>query len=209
MSIPGSHEDDAALHVEILNHATDAIMAVDRSGRIVLWNRAAQRLFQRQASEVLGKSPQEVHIYPWLAPDDEQAALMAVTSTGIWRGEAMRQAANGKASYLESTITALTDATGNSTGMLAVVRDITTAKRKELEHDQYIERLERMFERLKALAGVIPICSHCKRIRDEHASWHEIEKYLGERLSMKFSHGICPTCFHTLHRDCLTPPSPR
>ena len=182
MSIPGPHEDNAPLQGEILNHTTDAIIALDRSGRIVLWNRAAERLFQRTANEVLGKTPGDVHVYPWLAPEDEHEASLAVTSTGIWRGEAMRQAGNGKASYLESTITALTDAAGNCMGLLAVVRDIT-------------------------VAGVIPICSHCKRIRVEHASWQEIETYIGECLGMRFSHGICPTCFQILHRDCLARPS--
>jgi PAS domain S-box-containing protein len=207
MSTPGTHEGSTPLQGEILNHTTDAIMALDRDGRIVLWNRAAERVFQRPASEVLGKSPREAEVYPWLTRDDEHEATSAVTDTGIWRGEAMQQAGNGKASYLESTVTGLVDTAGNIIGMLAVVRDITTAKRNELEQDQSIEHLQRMFERLKTVAGVIPICSHCKRIRDEHASWHEIETYIGARLGMKFSHGICPSCFQTLHRDCLTRPS--
>jgi PAS domain S-box-containing protein len=193
-----------------LDQMTDAVIALDRDGRIALWNRAAERFSHLSAPEALGRTPKEAGVYPWLTPEDEQEALQAVTSAGIWRGEAMRPSANGQAMYLESTITALAGTDGQPNGLLAVIRDITTAKRKELEQEECIDRLHSMLNRLKLVLGLIPICSHCKRIRDEHGSWHDVEVYIGERLGMKFSHGICPTCFQTLQRDCFHgPQAPR
>lgn len=209
MSTAASRNGSAPPPVDILDQTADAIIALDRTGRIVLWNRAAERLFQRPASEVLGRPPGEAHVYPWLTPEDEQEALAAVAATGRWRGEAVRRAGDGRAVYLESTVSRLADADGTSVGLLAIIRDTTMARQKALEEEEAIERLRRMLERLKTIAGLVPICSHCKRIRDEHASWWELETYLGERLGIQFTHGICPTCFHALHRDCLThPPTP-
>ena len=46
----------------------------------------------------------------------------------------------------------------------------------------------------RALSGYLPICAHCKSIRDESGEWHRLEKYLSERTDAAFTHGICPTC---------------
>jgi PAS domain S-box-containing protein len=184
----------------------EGIIALDPGGRIAFWNRAAEELFHLSAPDTLHKTPKEVGVYPWLTTEDEREALQAVANTGMWRGEAIRSNANGKMTYLESTITALAGMDGTPHGLLAIIRDITDAKRKEIEQQECIDRLHAMLNRLKLALSVIPICSHCKRIRDEHGSWHDVEVYIGERLGMKFSHGICPSCFHTLHRDCLHDP---
>lgn len=203
MSEPRSCNGAVDLPMSITDQMADAIMALDRSGRIAFWNRAAERLFRLPVADVLGRTPGEVNVYPWLRPEAEQEALAAMSATGIWRGEAVRHTRNGHAMYVESTITELIDADGAPIGLLAVIRNITKAKGAALEQEESLERLRGMLDRLKALAGLIPICSHCKRIRDEQGAWHEIEMYIGERLRMRFSHGICPACFRTLHRDCL------
>ena len=47
---------------------------------------------------------------------------------------------------------------------------------------------------VKELHGIIPICSHCHKIRDEKETWDRIEKYISTRTNASFSHGICPEC---------------
>ncbi len=49
--------------------------------------------------------------------------------------------------------------------------------------------------KLKTLSGIVPICSYCKKIRDERDSWRVMEEYIQTRSKAKFSHGICPECF--------------
>ena len=49
----------------------------------------------------------------------------------------------------------------------------------------------------QALQGFIPICMHCKSIRDGDEQWKTLEKYVADRSSVQFSHGLCPTCAHT------------
>ncbi len=45
-----------------------------------------------------------------------------------------------------------------------------------------------------ALQGFIPICMHCKSIRDDQQQWKALEQYVADRSSVRFSHGLCPTC---------------
>jgi len=46
----------------------------------------------------------------------------------------------------------------------------------------------------KHLRGIIPICSHCKQIRDSDGDWHHLEEYIQRRSEARFSHGLCPPC---------------
>ncbi|OGP66970.1 MAG: hypothetical protein A2031_03580 [Deltaproteobacteria bacterium RBG_19FT_COMBO_43_11] len=47
---------------------------------------------------------------------------------------------------------------------------------------------------IKTIAGLIPICANCKKIRDGKGSWNKLETYLSKHNDIEFSHGICPEC---------------
>jgi len=53
------------------------------------------------------------------------------------------------------------------------------------------------------LKGLLPICSHCKRIRDQAQVWQLLETYIGTRTEAQFSHGICPECMRTHYGDLM------
>ena len=56
------------------------------------------------------------------------------------------------------------------------------------------EHLEGLLAEVKTLGGMLPICSHCKKIRDDKGYWNQIEAYLNEHTEAEFTHGICPDC---------------
>ncbi len=47
---------------------------------------------------------------------------------------------------------------------------------------------------IKQLTGLLPICSHCKKIRNDKGYWQQIEQYIYEHSDAQFSHGICQEC---------------
>ena len=55
------------------------------------------------------------------------------------------------------------------------------------------------------LEGLLPICSHCKRIRNENEQWQVLESYIMERSATTFTHGICPECMKANYADVLRP----
>jgi hypothetical protein len=57
-----------------------------------------------------------------------------------------------------------------------------------------IAELHESLTRVKMLEGIIPICMYCKKIRDDHNSWSQLEQYISKHSKAKFSHGICPNC---------------
>ncbi|MDA3875005.1 MAG: hypothetical protein PF795_13735 [Kiritimatiellae bacterium] len=54
--------------------------------------------------------------------------------------------------------------------------------------------LKKALSEVRRLQGILPICAHCKKIRDDQGAWQGIEKYVHERSDAEFSHGICPEC---------------
>ena len=53
---------------------------------------------------------------------------------------------------------------------------------------------KRAEEDVKVLHGLLPICSYCKKIRDDRGYWEQVERYIGARSNADFSHGMCPDC---------------
>jgi len=57
------------------------------------------------------------------------------------------------------------------------------------------QRTIELLAKVKRLSGLLPICSYCKRIRDDENYWEQVEQYISEHTDVRFSHGICPACF--------------
>ena len=62
-----------------------------------------------------------------------------------------------------------------------------------------IEQLRIAMNDIKTLRGIIPICSNCKKIRDDKGYWNQVETYIHEHSDVEFTHGICPECVKKLY----------
>ncbi|MBN1574216.1 MAG: response regulator, partial [Deltaproteobacteria bacterium] len=71
---------------------------------------------------------------------------------------------------------------------------IDEKRRIEEEKEKLIEELKEALEKVKTLKGLLPICSHCKKIRDDKGYWEKIEVYIKNHTEVDFTHGICPEC---------------
>lgn len=58
-----------------------------------------------------------------------------------------------------------------------------------------IAALEKALDQVKKLHGLLPICSYCKKIRNDSNYWQQLEEYISSHSGAEFSHGICPDCF--------------
>ena len=58
-----------------------------------------------------------------------------------------------------------------------------------------VRELEESLANVKLLQGLLPICSYCKKIRDDKSYWHQVESYVTDHSGARFSHGICPDCY--------------
>jgi PAS domain S-box-containing protein len=76
----------------------------------------------------------------------------------------------------------------------SVARDVTASKQAEEEREQLVRQLQAALAEVNILRDILPICSYCRKIRDDKNFWHSVEDYISEHTSTLFSHGICPSC---------------
>ncbi len=81
---------------------------------------------------------------------------------------------------------------------LTMFRELKENEKKTLAIN---EELREALKEVNTLSGFLPICSACKKIRDDKGYWNRIEKYIEERSAASFSHGICPDCAKMLYPD--------
>ena len=78
--------------------------------------------------------------------------------------------------------------------------DRETRRRNE-ERDRMIGELREALDKVKLLSGFLPICSSCKKIRDDKGAWTQMEAYITEHTDAEFSHGICSECAEKLYPE--------
>jgi CheY-like chemotaxis protein len=71
----------------------------------------------------------------------------------------------------------------------------------EEERERLIHELEDALAEIKTLRGILPICSSCKKIRDDEGYWNQLEAYIQEHSEAVFSHGLCPECAKKLYPE--------
>lgn len=67
----------------------------------------------------------------------------------------------------------------------------------QMKLSERVQQLEVARDHVKQLQGILPICSYCKKIRNDLNSWQHVESYVSDHSQAEFSHGICPTCYDT------------
>ena len=79
----------------------------------------------------------------------------------------------------------------------------------EAEAVRTVQDLQRALAEVKTLSGLLPMCSVCKKIRNDHGYWEAVEHFIEEHSEAEFSHGICPSACATITRNSLTRSLPK
>jgi len=90
---------------------------------------------------------------------------------------------------------------GGEKALFVAFNDITALKKTEQENLRLIEDLQRALHDVRTLRGLIPICSYCKRIRNDTGFWLQVDAYIQQHTDAEFSHGVCPECEERLYQD--------
>ena len=93
---------------------------------------------------------------------------------------------------------------------LEVERELRTSEERLLKSNESLlatnQKLTEALTRVKELSGLLPICSYCRRVRDDKNYWGQLEAYLVENSDVKLSHGVCEDCFDRQASDLgITP----
>lgn len=172
-----------------------AIFLVDDDVRIFDFNTAAARLLNQERGDVLmrrsGEALHCLHAADATAgcghgPGCEDCVVRNSVREAFQGNRIVRRQAqmdlrhDGECRNFQLLVTAVPTVVGAQRLVLLILEDVS-----ELVH----------------LRRLLPICSHCKRIRDDQEYWHGLESYLSSHLNVDLTHGICPACMEKLQAE--------
>jgi PAS domain S-box-containing protein len=184
----------------LIDNIPDAIYIKDDKYRKVIANLAdVHNMGLQSEAEVLGKDDYE--LFPKEMADIFTADDQSVIQTGkpvIEREEYLIDG-EGQKHFLLTTKLPFRDEQNQIIGLIGIGRDITKRKMVEEERERLIKELQDAVADIKVLSGLVPICSSCKKIRDDKGYWTQLEGYIQAHSQAKFSHGVCPDCMKKLY----------
>ena len=77
----------------------------------------------------------------------------------------------------------------------SVARDVTAQKEAEEERERLVRELQSALAEVRTLREILPLCSYCRKVRDDEDYWQTVESYVSRHTGTRFSHGICPECY--------------
>lgn len=86
-------------------------------------------------------------------------------------------------------------------GISGIALSFRAASNQYKKRSLLIEQLQNALNEVRTLKGLIPICSSCKKVRDDDGYWEQIERYIRARSEADFTHSICPECVTKLYPD--------
>lgn len=93
------------------------------------------------------------------------------------------------------------DTNGKLISSLGTVHDITDWEKASKKRENLIKELQNALEEIKTLRGILPICSYCKKIRDDTGEWQQIDIYIQRHSEADVSHSICYECLKKYHPE--------
>jgi len=178
------------------NHSAAKLIIDPVTGDIVEANRSAERFYGWSVEQLKEMRIQDINM---LSGEQVKAELEKARSLERTYFEFRHRLSDG--SFREVGVySGKIDINGK--GLLhSIIHDITERKRTEEQKDSLVSDLQKALSEVKTLRGFLPICSHCKKIRDDKGYWNQIESYIREHSEVEFSHSICQECAKRYYPD--------
>ena len=180
----------------ILDLVGDPIFVKDNDHRITHANRAFYDIFCMDENSVIGYTLVEA------VPENERHHFLKidrmVLDTGISDLREEPLTVEGLTRIIATSKRRFIDESGNKF-IVGSIHDITELKQAEKTLLLEKNKLQKALSEVKTLSGLLPICMHCKKIRDDKGYWNQIEHYIHQHSDANFSHGICQECLEKYH----------
>jgi PAS domain S-box-containing protein len=168
---------------DLIESIPDGFQALDLDFRVTFMNRAAERMLNQSSEELLGKIIWDG--CPALDADVKGLLrqVMLVRTPG-----SSEVYCNPFGRWFSYHVNPFRE------GISVLFRDISERKNAEGERERLIRELQTALADVRTLRGLIPICAWCKRIRNDHGYWEQLESYIHKHSDADFTHGMCPDC---------------
>jgi C4-dicarboxylate-specific signal transduction histidine kinase len=185
-----------------LESTADGILVVDRNGRVTAFNKQFVKMWEIPEA-VLELQNNDTPLLEYISnrlknPDDFVKKVKELYADMSSESFDTLYFKNGRIFERYSRPQNLDE---EIIGRVWSFRDVTERVMAQKEREEMIVKLQNTLEEIKTLRGILPICSSCKKIRDDKGYWNQIESYISNHSSAEFSHSLCPECSDKLYGD--------
>lgn len=194
----GGAEGQIAAAREALLRVTKAVESTGDA--IIISNSSGEHLFQNPASvKMFGYSDEDLRAAGGsvLLQTDSAVAIEVGKSLAAgrpWHGETGVRTREGGVTPVSLRADVIRGKDGEVAGFVSIYSDVTGRRQAEEERETLITELQAALASVKTLRGLLPICSACKKIRDDQGYWKQLEGYIRDHSEAEFTHSLCPEC---------------
>jgi len=193
--------DSAQLFAEFADHVSESFCVMSPDGTLLYVNHAFELNTGYSSAQLLNRPG---IIFELVHPDDVtrvQAALKQYFVEGVPNELEFRtRTKDGRTRWVRERTRSTRDASGRIEKLFTIITDETVRKTQEAERERLIEQLQASLSKVRLLSGLIPICAHCKKVRNDQGYWEQVENYIRDHSQAEFSHGLCPGCLPLFKR---------
>lgn len=167
-------------------------------GKIFEVNEGYAKMSGYLPEEMVGRTTVELNV--WLSERERAAFIQEIEANGSvhdFEATLRRKSGEFRTVLLSSEKLMI----HGQESLLSTISDITFRKQADGEREKLIRELQDALSSVKTLSGLLPICSACKKIRNDTGYWEHIEEYIAKHSGADFSHGICPECARKLYPE--------
>lgn len=180
----------------LVEQSRDGIVVLDRNGKVYEAN--------QQYAHMLGYSMEEVrqlYVWDWDIQFTKEQLLKMIETVDDTGDHFETHHRRKDGTLCEVEISTNGTVYRGQKLVFCICRDITTRKRAEKEREKLIKELQEALAEIKTLRGILPICSFCKKIRNDKGFWEQVDVYIHKHSQADISHGICPECMKEHYPD--------
>lgn len=182
-------KDEIVRRQLLVDQSRDGIVVIDEKGKVFEANRKYAQMLGYSLEEVM-----KLHVWDWDAQWTKAELLEMTTLVDDSGDHFVTKHRRKDGSVYDVEISTSGTMYGERKLIFCICRDITERKRAEAEKEQLIAELQAALQEIQTLRGILPLCSYCKKIRNDKGYWEQVEVYIHKHLQADISHGICPEC---------------
>ena len=182
-------KDEISRRRILVEQSRDGIVVLDQAGKVYEAN--------KRFADMLGYSLEEVHqlhVWDWDAKFTREQLIGMVRKVDA-AGDHFETCHKRKDGTTIDVELSNNGAVYRGRKLIfCVCRDISDRKRAEKEREKLIKELTEALAEIKTLRGILPICSFCKKVRDDKGFWEQVDVYIQKHSHADISHSVCPEC---------------
>ncbi len=199
MALFDKADSASVLYQSLFAKSVSIMVVIDAESGIILdANEAACTFYGYSAAELCGRTIMEINT---LSRDEVEKVMALARSESRNHFLFCHRLADGSLRDVEVYSNPMM--LSGKKILFSIIHDVTQRLTREREREELIEKLKKARSEISALKGVLPLCSFCRKIRNEADGWETLDEYIHHNAESDITHTICPNCMKEHYPECL------